>query len=320
MKSIKKFLLIVVGLLCCNATLHAEYQIDLSDWAKKTDYHYGPMQRGHYASKAECEAARSKMAGGDRMLLLYTECVGYPTYKAPKAPTGSGSRTTTSKPAKSTVEKRNERLKAIKALEKKREQEREINVIKLNDLGFEAYERGDYSEAMDYFQKALEHDPYNYSIKQNIQASKEKIGSHLTDTNIDVPDYLSSVAKTLNVASISSNLIKFYLSPKQRLESNKQLIEKSMKIIAKKTATFVLEEDGRKLELFEYDSKEEKQRKLEEAKRHALIVEKLRKAAYIEAKERAEQLRQSDVDYGEVEIIPGESMSQMLNIAETGEW
>ncbi len=316
----KKFLLIVIGLLCCSATAHAEYQIDISDWAKKTNYRGGSMLRGHYASKQECEAARLKMAGGDRMLQLYTECVGYPTYKAPKPSTGSGSRTTTPKPAKSAAEKRNERLKAVKALEKKREQEREVNVIKLNDLGFEAYERGDYSEALDYFQKALEHDPYNYGIKQNIQAAEKKSRLSSKDRSIDVPDYLSSVAKTLNVASISSDLIKFYLSPKQRLELNKRLIEKAMKMIAKETAAFVLEQDKRKLEPFEHDSEEEKQRKLEEAKRHALIVEKLRKAAYLEAKERAEQLRQSDVDYGEVEIKPGESMSQMLNIAETGEW
>jgi hypothetical protein len=78
MRKLRVFLLTGLTLLCFSGTAYAEWQIDISEWARKVNYNYGNMRRGHFATKNECERARVKMAreAGDRMLERYSKCVG----------------------------------------------------------------------------------------------------------------------------------------------------------------------------------------------------------------------------------------------------
>jgi hypothetical protein len=78
MRKIRVFLLTGLTLLCFSGIAYAEWQIDISEWAKKVNYNYGSMRRGHFATKIECDKARLRVAqeAGDRVLERYSKCVG----------------------------------------------------------------------------------------------------------------------------------------------------------------------------------------------------------------------------------------------------
>ena len=94
MRKLRVFLLTGLTFICFSQIAYAEWQIDISQWARKANYNYGAMLRGHFATEKECNRARIKMAqeAGDWMLSKYSKCVGYDeqNYSQPRQGSGSG--------------------------------------------------------------------------------------------------------------------------------------------------------------------------------------------------------------------------------------
>lgn len=203
-----------------------------------------------------------------------------------------------------------------------------IKVNELNEYGLDEYDNGNYQEAINYFQKALEYDPYNYDVKYNIDMARKKANFNSYSTNknrsshITIPSYLSSISTSLEIASISQHLMIFHPSPRVRLKAQKKMLEDTMNKISEETANFIMNEKIKqdKLYAFKYESEYEKKHKRNEAIRYGKIVEELRYKSYIEAKYLANKFSQSDISNGKIKVISGKSMSELFRIANTGKW
>lgn len=55
------------------------------------------------------------------------------------------------------------------------ERDRVLTVHEWENLAFEAYQRDDYVSAASYYQKALEYDPYNVGLSENLSVSRLRI-------------------------------------------------------------------------------------------------------------------------------------------------
>jgi tetratricopeptide (TPR) repeat protein len=74
------------------------------------------------------------------------------------------------------------------------EQLRHEAYTRAEEAGISAYRRGDYEAAVQYFERALEYDPYNLTIKHNIQRAREK----LAEQNAPPPAHSSHAFDQLN--------------------------------------------------------------------------------------------------------------------------
>lgn len=203
------------------------------------------------------------------------------------------------------------------------EQDRIYNVHEYNDMGYDAYERGDYNSAVIYFEEAIEYDPHNPALHDNLaKAQKKALEVLTTSTYISIPPYLTSVMTSLGLISIKSKLLLFHPSPHVRMEAQKLLVEETMKKITDAAATFVINQQlgMGTIEPFRWDTEAEKERKRQEVLRHSQEVEKLRLQAHQEAKKKAQELKESDLNGEYIQITPGSAMSQLLKVSETGNW
>ena len=203
------------------------------------------------------------------------------------------------------------------------EQDRVYTVHEYNDMGYEAYERGDYNSAVIYFEEAIEYDPHNPALHDNLSKAQEKALEVLSaSTYISIPPYLTSVLTSLGLISIKPKLLLLHPSPHVRMEAQKLLVEETMKKITDAAATFVINQQlglG-KIEPMQWDTEAEKERKNEEVLSHSKKVENLRLQAHQEAKKKAEELKETDLNGESIQIIPGSAMSQLLKVSETGNW
>jgi len=203
------------------------------------------------------------------------------------------------------------------------EQDRIYTVHEYNDMGYDAYERGDYSSAVIFFEEAIEYDPHNPALLDNLAKAEQKVLEVLsTSTYISIPPYLTSLMKTLGIASISWKMMLLHPSPNVRMEAQKRLVEEALKKITEASAAFVLNQQlglG-EIEPFQWDTEAEKQRKRDEVVRHSQKVENLRLQAHEEATRKAQELKETDLNGQYIKIVPSTALSKLLKVSETGNW
>jgi len=200
------------------------------------------------------------------------------------------------------------------------ERQRVESVHDWNDMGAEAYERGDYNSAVSYFQEALKYDPHNPSLIDNLAAAREKAIAPSGST-ISVPAYLSSVSTALELVSVTPALLILHPSPYVREEAQRQLVEETLKAVANAAAEMVISENGRAQSLsgLSWDTEAEKAAKLAEAERVSREVEGLRLSAHEEARMKAGALGAPELSgAGNIDIVPGPAMSQLIDASISG--
>ena len=96
---------------------------------------------------------------------------------------------------------RNEQLRQQQI---RNEQLRQEAFTKAEGAGISAYRRGDYQAAIEYFERALEHSPYNPVIKHDIERAREKLAeknaSRLSAGSSRAFDQLSAIANNSRAA------------------------------------------------------------------------------------------------------------------------
>jgi len=200
------------------------------------------------------------------------------------------------------------------------ERQRVESTHEWNNMGAEAYERGDYNSAVIYFQEALKYDPHNPSLIDNLSAAREKAITP-SGSAVSVPAYLSSVSTALELVSVTPGLLILHPSPYVREEAQRQLVEETLKTIANAAAEMVISENSRARSLggLSWDTEAEKAAKLDEAERVSREVEGLRLSAHEEARMKAGALGAPELSgAGNIDIVPGPAMSQLIDASISG--
>ena len=173
--------------------------------------------------------------------------------------------------------------------------------------------------AAEYFEKALDYDPYNPVLLDNLKDAEEKVRNTPSPS---FTSYLSSINTSLEIISVSQFLLLIHPSPNVRMEAQKLLVEKTLKQITDASATFVLNSQLKhgKLKPMRWDTEAEKQAKEEEAQRYSQKVENLKLQAHQEAKTKGQELKETELSGEKIKITPGPALSQLIKVSETGDW
>ncbi len=277
---------------------------------------FGSAPRGSFSNIDACNAYRNSRPSFER---TNSRCVG--CYPAPESyqqrPAQSPSQQPSAlSPQQKAIEQQQQKEKLEKA-RLKREQEHKERMQELEETAKKIEFQRNKEKMLSQFKDGR--GGSTLDLEAGALPFKPGRAPGADKDAFNIPEYLADVKTALKIGKINRQAIVIYLIPNARAEAQKKLLFETSKTIIDAVIAKI-HADLEKLQPFERDTEYDKQRKREEAERHAVAVEKLRYEAYIEARALAEELRQSDIEKGEIQVVPGDAMSQLLQVAEKGEW